>query len=39
MRGGLPGPGCREGRVGASLAGGDDGRRLPLHFLVEDILG
>jgi len=24
---------------GASLAGGDDGRGLPLHFLVEDVLG
>ena len=23
----------------ASLAGGDDGRRLPLHFLIEDVLG
>ena len=26
-------------RRGASLVGGDDGRRLPLHFLVEDVLG
>jgi hypothetical protein len=24
---------------GASLVGGDDGRRLPLHFLVEDVFG
>lgn len=32
---------CRDlgaGR-GRSLVGGDDGRRLPLHFLVEDELG
>ena len=39
-RGGLGvvcrGPGA--GRYG-SLADGDDGRRLPLHFLVEDVLG
>jgi hypothetical protein len=36
VRGGLPVLGAGRG---ASLAGGDDGRRLPLHFLVEDILG
>ncbi len=30
--------GLGAGRYG-SLAGGDDGRRLPLHFLVEDVLG
>ncbi len=32
---------CRDlgaGR-GRSLVGGDDGRRLPLYFLVEDVLG
>jgi len=32
---------CRDlgAGSGASLAGGDEGRRLPLHFLVEDVLG